>query len=76
MNYFANYNDIITTDYLTNKLIELNPKNYFSDNVSNFIKYYEELNESIFFKDYIMKSSPCLIKNSGKYFKTQEILNN
>ena len=73
MNYFANYNDIITTDYLTNKLIELNPKNYFSDNVSNFIKYYEELNESIFFKDYIMKSSPCLIKNSGKYFKTQKI---
>ena len=74
MNYFTNYNDIITSDYLTNKLVELNPKKYFSENTSNLIKYYEELNESIFFKDYIMNSSPCLLKNAGKYFKTKEII--
>jgi len=74
MDYYRNYNDIIISDYLTNKLIELNPKNYFSENVSDLIQYYEELNESIFFKNYIMKSSPCLITNSSNYFKTKEII--
>ena len=29
INYFKNYNDIITSDYLTNKLVELNPKKYY-----------------------------------------------
>jgi hypothetical protein len=74
MNYYNNYNDIITSDYLTNKLIELNPKNFFSENISNLIRNYEELNQSIFFKEYIMNSSPCLIKNSGNYFKINEII--
>ena len=74
MNYYTNSNDIIENDYLTNKLIELNPENFF-ENVSNFVQFYEEINESIFFKKYIMKSSPCLIKNSSDFFKTKEIIN-
>ena len=73
MNYYHNYNDVIMNDYLTNKLIELNPKNFF-ENISNFVQFYEEINQTIFFKKYIMNSSPCLIKNSSNYFKTKEII--
>ena len=73
MNYYFNQNDIIMTDYLTNKLIELSPKNIF-ENASNFVQFYEDINESLFFKKYIMKSFPCLIKNSSDFFKTEVII--
>lgn len=73
MNYYSNYNDIITSDYLTNKLIELDSKNLL-ENASNFVQFYEDINESYFFKNYIMNSSPCLIKNSSEFFKTVELI--
>ena len=66
--------DIIMNDYLTNKLIELNPKDFISENKINFIKAYDELNNN-FIKEYIMNSYPCLIKNSAKYFGVKELIN-
>ena len=72
MNY-NNYNDIIENDYLTSKLIQLNHKNYF-ENISNLVEYYEEIEQNIFFKKYIMNSSPLLIKNSSNYFGTKKII--
>ena len=72
MNY-NNYNDIIENDYLTSKLIQLNNKNFF-ENISNLVEYYEEIDQNIFFKKYIMNSSPLLIKNSSNYFGTKKII--
>ena len=73
MKYNTNYNDIIENDYLTSKLIELSHKNFF-DNISNLVEYYEEIDKDIFFKKYIMNSTPLLIKNSSNFFGTKKII--
>jgi hypothetical protein len=74
MNYRSNYDDIIINDYLTNKLIELSPKNFLSQNKSNFIKNYEDLGNN-FIKEYVMNSYPCLIRNATKNFLVKDIIN-
>ena len=66
--------DIIFNDYLTNKLIELSPKDYISENKISFVKSYKELNNN-FIKEYVMNSYPCLIKNSSHYFGVKELIN-
>ena len=66
--------NIIINDYLTNKLIELNPKDFLSKNKTNFIQRYDNL-KGIFIKEYVMNSYPCLIKNSSNYFGVREIIN-
>ena len=65
--------DIIINDYLTNKLIELNPKDFISENKTNFIQTYEDL-KNIFFKEYIINNYPCLIKNSIEHFGVKQII--
>ena len=66
--------DIIINDYLTNQLIELNPKDFLSENKTNFTETYEDL-KNIFFKEYIINNYPCLIKNSIEYFGVKQIIN-
>ena len=66
--------DIIINDYLTNQLIELNPKDFLLENKTNFTQTYEDL-KNIFFKEYIINNYPCLIKNSIEYFGVKEIIN-
>ena len=73
MNYNNRYEDLIINDYLTNKLIELSPKDFLSENKTTFTQTYENL-ENIFFKEYIMNSYPCLIKNSSEYFGGKEAI--
>lgn len=77
MNYNSNnnYKGIIINDYLTRKLVELTPKHFLSseNNKTNFIQKYENL-KNIFFKEYIMNSHPCLIKNSSEFFRVKEII--
>ena len=72
---YSNNEDIIINDFLTNKLIELYPKNFLSENITykNLIRNYENL-QNIFIKEYVMNSYPCLIKNSVEYFGTKEII--
>ena len=40
MNYHSRFDDVIINDYLTNKLIELSPKNFLSENRKTFIQQY------------------------------------
>ena len=70
----ASNQDIIFNDYLTNKLIELNSKDFISENKTNFIKTYDDLNNN-FIREYVMNSYPCLIKNSADYFGVRELIN-
>ena len=74
MNHLSNEGDIIINDYLTNKLIELSPKNFLSENKTSFIQTYDNL-KNIFIKEYVINSYPCLIKNSTEYFNIREIIN-
>ena len=74
MNYHSRFDDVIINDYLTNKLIELSPKNFLSENRTTFIQQYESL-ENNFIKDYVMNSYPCLIKNSTEFFGLKQIIN-
>ena len=70
----SSYQNIVINDYLTNKLIELNPKDFLSENKTNYIQTYDNL-KYIFIKEYIMNSYPCLIKSSSSHFKVKEIIN-
>ena len=72
MNY-SNNEDIIINDYLTNKLIDLYPKDFLSENKTDFIHNYEELKNN-FIKEYVVSSYPCLIKDSIAHFGTSEII--
>ena len=73
LNTKSRFQDMIINDFLTNKLIELNPKDYLSENKTHFIQEYDDIND-IFMKEYIMNSYPCLIKNSVNYFGVNEII--
>jgi hypothetical protein len=73
MNYYSTDGDTIISDFLTNKLIELEPKDILSENKTNFIQNYENL-ENSFLKEYVMNSFPCLIKNSAEKFGTKGII--
>jgi hypothetical protein len=73
MNYYSTDSDTIISDFLTNKLIELEPKDILSENKTNFIQNYENL-ENSFLKEYVMNSYPCLIKNSAQNFGTKGII--
>ena len=73
LNTKSRFQDIIINDFLTNQLIELNPKDFLSENKTNFIQTYDDINE-IFMKEYIINSYPCLIKNSTNYFRLNEIM--
>ena len=74
MKHLSKNEDVIINDYLTNKLIELSPKDFISENKTNFIQTYDNL-KNIFFKEYVMNSYPCLIKNSIEEFGVKEIIN-
>ena len=72
MDYYNN-EDFMINDYLTNKLIEVSPKDFITENKTKFIQNYEKL-ENNFIKEYIMNSYPCLIKNSSEYFGVKEAI--
>ena len=73
MNHSKN-DDIIINDYLTNKLTELYPKEFLSENKTNLIQTYDNL-KNIFLKEYVLNNYPCLIKNSIEEFGVNEIIN-
>ena len=74
MEHLSKNDDIIINDYLINKISQLYPKDFLSDNKANFIQTYDNL-KNIFFKEYVLNSYPCLIKNSIEEFGVNEIIN-